>query len=95
MLNETNKMKDCLENSYHYIENGDVHEKDGFHLQNCVDKTQLTVRNYQIRATRGRGKYRGDLIEFVRKGFTCKRPRKNESLNTEVICPEVTISNKK
>ena len=34
------------------------------------------------------------VIEYVRKGLTCKRLRKYESLNIEVICSEVTMSNK-
>ena len=44
LLNEVNEMivRVCLENSYHYIENGDVYEndlfKDGLHLQNSGKK---------------------------------------------------------
>ena len=44
LLNEVNEMivRVCLENGYHYIENGDVYEndlfKDGLHLQNSGKK---------------------------------------------------------
>ena len=36
----------------------------------------------------------GGLIEFVRKGLICKRLRKYKSINIEVICSELTISNR-
>ena len=44
LLNEVNEMIErvCLENSYHYIENGNVYEnnlfKDGLNLQNSSKK---------------------------------------------------------
>ena len=52
------------------------------------------MSNYEIRARRDREKHGGGLIEFIRKGLICKRLRKYESLNIEVICSEVTISSK-
>ena len=61
---------------------------------NSFPKAQLTVNNYEIRARRDREKHEGGLIEFVRKGLIRKTLRKYESLNIEVICSEVTISNK-
>ena len=63
-------------------------------LDNSFPNAQLIISNYEIRAKRDRDRHEGGLIEFVRKGLTCKRLRKNESLNIEVICSEVTISNK-
>ena len=63
-------------------------------LDNSFPNAQLIISNYEIRAKRDRDRHEGGLIEFVRKGLTCKRLRKSESLNIEVICSEVTISNK-
>ena len=63
-------------------------------LDNRLPNTQLTMSNYEIRARMDRDKYGGGLIEFVRKSLTYKRLRKYESLNIEVICSEVTLSNK-
>ena len=63
-------------------------------LDNSFPNAQLTINNYEIRARRDRDKHRGGLIEFAREGLICKRLRKYESLNIEVICSEVTISNK-
>ena len=63
-------------------------------LQNSFPNAQLTINTYEIRARRDRDKHRGGLTEFVRKGLICKRLRKYESLNIEVIYSEVTISNK-
>ena len=63
-------------------------------LDNSFPNAQLTINNYEIRARRDRDKHQGGLIEFAREGLICKRLRKYESLNIEVICSEVTISNK-
>ena len=51
------------------------------------------IDNYEIRARSDRDKH-GGLIEFVRKALLYKKLRKYESLNIEVICSKVTISNK-
>ena len=63
-------------------------------LDKSFPNAQLTINNYKITLRRDRDKHGGGLIEFVRKGLICKRLRKYESLNVEVICSEVTISNK-
>ena len=63
-------------------------------LDNSFPNSQSTINNYEIRARRDRDKHGGGLIEFVRKGLICKRLRKYESLNIEVTCSKVTISNK-
>ena len=63
-------------------------------LDNSFPNAQLTINNYEIRARRDRDKNGGGLTEFVRKSLICKRLRKYKSLNIEVICSEVTISNK-
>ena len=63
-------------------------------LDNGFPNAELKINNYEIRARRDRDKHGGGLIEFVRKGLICKRLRKYESLNIEVICSEVIISNK-
>ena len=63
-------------------------------LDNSFPNAQLTINNYEIRERRERDKHRGGLIKFVRKGLICKRLRKYESLNIEVICSKAIISNK-
>ena len=63
-------------------------------LDDSFLNAQLTINNYEIRARRDRDKHEGGLTEFVRNGLICKRLRKCESLNIEVISSEVTISNK-
>ena len=63
-------------------------------LNGSFPNAQLTMSNYEIRAKKDREKYGGGLIEFVRKNLIWKRLRKSESLNIEMICSEVTISNK-
>ena len=63
-------------------------------LDNSFPNAQLTINNYQIRVRRDRDKRGDGLIEFVRKCLICKRLRKYESLNIELICSKVTISNK-
>ena len=63
-------------------------------LDNSFPNAQLTIINHEISARRDRDKRGVGLIEFVRKGLICKSLRKYESLNMEVICSEVTISNK-
>ena len=63
-------------------------------LDNSFPNAPLTINIQEIRTRRDRDKHGVDLIEFVRKGLICKRLRKYESLNIEVISSEVTISNK-
>ena len=41
-------------------------------LDNSFPNAQLTINNYEIRARRDKDKHGGGLIEFVRKGLTCK-----------------------
>ena len=63
-------------------------------LDNSFPNEQLTINNYKIRARKDRDKHGRGVIEFVSKGLICKRLGKYESLSIEVICSEVTISNK-
>ena len=49
--------------------------------------------NFQIRARKDRDCHGGSLLEFVRKGFICKRQTHLEPNNLECICSELTISN--
>ena len=62
-------------------------------LGNSFPNAQLTINNYEIRARRDRDKHEGGLIEFVRKDLIRKRLRKYGSINIEVICSELIISN--
>ena len=63
-------------------------------LDNSFLNAQLTNNNYEKRARRDRDKHGVGLIEFVRKGLVCKRLRKYELLNIEIIFSKITISNK-
>ena len=63
-------------------------------LDNSFPNTQLTINIDEIWTRRDRDKHGGGLIEFVRNGLICKRLRKYEPFSIEVICSEVTISNK-
>ena len=64
-------------------------------LDSSFPSAQFHINGYEVRARRDRDKSGGGLIEFVRKGFICKRLKKLEPKFSEVICSEFTISNKK
>ena len=55
-------------------------------LDNSFTNAQLTINNYEIKARRDRDKHGGGLIEYAWKSLICKRLRKYESFNIEVIC---------
>ena len=44
---------------------------------------------------RDQNTYGGGLIELIKKGLICKRLKTFETVNSECICSELTISNKK
>ena len=64
-------------------------------LENSFPCAQFQISNYEIRARRDRDKYGGGLTEFVKKGLICKRLKTLETVNSECICSELTISDKK
>ena len=64
-------------------------------LDSSFSSAQFHINGYEVRARRDRDKSGGGLIEFVRKGFICKRLKNLELKFSEVICSEFTISNKK
>ena len=64
-------------------------------LDDSFPSAQFFLNDYEIRARRDRDKHGGGLIEFVRKGFICKRIKELETINSECICSELTIRNKK
>ena len=57
--------------------------------------SQFNFEGYEIRTRRDRGKYGGGLIEFVRRGHTCKRLRDYDPKYSECLCSELTFTNKK
>ena len=57
--------------------------------------TQFNVEGYEIRARRYWDKYNGGLIEFVRRGLTCKSPRDFEPKHSECLRSKLTFTNKK
>ena len=64
-------------------------------LDSSFPSAQFHINGYDVRARRDRGKSGSGLIEFVRKGFICKRLKKLELKFSEAICSEFTISDKK
>ena len=64
-------------------------------LDNNFPCSQFQISDYETRARRDRNKYGGCLIEFVRKELICKRLKTFETVTSECICSELTISNKK
>ena len=64
-------------------------------LDKSFSMAQFHISGYEIRARKGRNKYRGGLIEYVKKGVICKRIQKFEMLTHESVCSELTIAKKK
>ena len=53
------------------------------------------MENYKIRARRDTDGHGGGLIEFVKRSIIWKRVKQFETVNSELICSEITISSKK
>ena len=64
-------------------------------LDSSFPSAQFHTNGSEVRARRDRDKSGGELIEFARKGFICKRLKKIEPNYSEVICSEFKISDKK
>ena len=64
-------------------------------LDNSFPCAQSQISDCKIRARRDRNKYGGGLIEFVKKGLICKKLKTFETENSECICSELAVSNKK
>ena len=64
-------------------------------LDNNFPCAQFQISDYEIRASRDRNKNGGGLIKLVKKGLICKRLKTFEIVNSDCICSELTISNKK
>ena len=58
-----------------------------------VPSKQFTLDNFEIRARKDKACRGGGLLEFVRKGFICKRQTHLQPTNFECICSELAISN--
>ena len=56
--------------------------------------SQEIINNFKIKARKDRNCNGGGMIEFVRKGFICRRLKHLDPNNLECICLELTISNK-
>ena len=56
---------------------------------------QFYIKGNKVRATRDRDKHGGGLIEFVKNGFISKRLKEYETNQSESICSEFTIANRK
>ena len=64
-------------------------------LDDSFPSTQFAIENYEIRARRDRDGYAGGLIEFVKRRIICKRVKQFETVISESIYSEITISRKK
>ena len=84
------RLSDVLMERRNDVSKGRFHIDGQFHI-----KGQFHINGYEVRARKDRDKSGGGLIEFVRKGFICKRLKKLEPKFSEVIYSEFTISNKK
>ena len=56
---------------------------------------QFYIKGYEVRARRDRDKHGGGLIEFVKNGFISKRLKEYETKQSDSICSEFTIANRK
>ena len=56
---------------------------------------QFYIKGYEVRARRDRDKHGSGLIEFVKNGFISKRLKEYETKQSESICSELTIANRK
>ena len=64
-------------------------------LNDSFPSAQFAIENYEIRARRDRDGHGGGLIEFVTRGIICKRVKQFETVISESICSEITISKNK
>ena len=64
-------------------------------LDNSFSCAQFQISDYEIWASIDRNKYGSGLIEFVKNGLIYKRLKTFETVNSECICSELTIFNKK
>ena len=56
---------------------------------------QFYIKGYEVRARRDKDNYGSGLIEFVKNGFISKRLKEYETKQSESICSEFTIANRK
>ena len=65
-------------------------------LDDNFPSAQFAIENYEIRGRRDKDltEVRG-LIEFVKRGIICKRVKQFETVISESICSQITISKKK
>ena len=56
---------------------------------------QFYIKGYEVRARKDRDKHGSCLIEFVKNGFISKRLKEYEPKQSESICSELTIANRK
>ena len=56
---------------------------------------QFYIKGYEVRIRRDRDKHGGGLIEFLKNGFISKRLKEYETKQSESICSELTIANRK
>ena len=64
-------------------------------LDDSFPSAQFAIESWKIKARRGRNGHGGGLIEFVKRGIICKRVKQLETVISESIFSEITISRKK
>ena len=64
-------------------------------LDKSLPTAQFHIPGYKIRARKDRNRYGGSLIEYVKKGFICKRTQTFEMLTHDSVCSELTVAKKK
>ena len=63
-------------------------------LDESFPPQKFVIENFEIRTRKDNDRHGGGIIEYLRKGFICKRLNYSEPKSLECICSELTLSNK-
>ena len=64
-------------------------------LDDSFPSAQFVIKNYEIRGRKNRAGHGGGLIQFLKRGIIYKRVKQFETVISESICSEITISKNK
>ena len=64
-------------------------------IDDSFPSAQFTIENYELGQEETEMGHGGGLIEFVKSAIICKRIKQFETVISESICSEITISRKK
>ena len=63
-------------------------------LDESFPPQKFVIENFEIWARKDNDRHGGGIIEYLRKGFICKRLNYSEPKSLECVCSELTLSNK-